>query len=53
MSLINVEAGINMDSRQNLEINRCGGWNKRGGWTIFECGGVIEFVEGGKIFRKE
>ena len=48
MSLINVEAGINVEGWQNLQINKYGGWNKRGGWTILQCGGVIRFVEGGK-----
>ena len=53
MSLINVEAGINVEGRQNLEIDKCRGWNKRGGWANFKCGGVIKFVEGGKIVRKQ
>ena len=53
MYLINMEARINVEGRQNLEINKCGGWNKRGGWANFKCGGVIKFVEGGKILRKE
>ena len=33
-------------------VYKCGGWNKREGWTIFKFGGVIKFVEGGKIKEK-
>ena len=52
MSLINVEAGINVEGKQNLETDKCGGWNNPGGWANFKCGGVIKFVEGGKNSQK-
>ena len=38
ISLVNVEAGTNVEGGQNLQINKCGGWNK---------------VEGGKIINVE
>ena len=41
MLSINVEAG-----------KKFGGWNKRGGWNIFKCGGVVKYVEAGKFFKK-
>jgi len=34
-----VEAGINVEGGQNLQINECGGWNTRGGWKNHKCGG--------------
>ena len=34
-----MEAGINVEGGQNLQINKCGGWNKRGGWKNYKCGG--------------
>ena len=47
-----MDTEINVEGRQILEINKCGGWNKRGGWAYFKHGGVIKFVEGGKIKEK-
>ena len=46
MYLINMEAGINVEGRQNLEMDKYGGWNRRGGWANFRFGGMIKFVEG-------
>ena len=44
-----MEAGINVEGGQNLQINYCGGWNKRGGWTSYKCGGWTKHVEGGNF----
>ena len=58
MSLINVEAGINKEGGQNLEIHDCGGWNKRGGWAflskVINVEGVQTYLtnmEGGNQFN--
>ena len=44
-----MEAGINVKGEQNLQINKCGGWNKRGGWKNYKCGGWTKHVEGGNF----
>ena len=49
ISLINVKAGINVEGGQNLQINKCGGWNKREGWKNYKCGGWTNHVEGGNF----
>ena len=47
-----MEAGINVEGGQNLQINECGGWNKRGGWKNCKCGGWTINVEGGNLLVK-
>ena len=49
ISLINVEAEINVEGGQNLQINKCGVWNKHGGWKNYKCGGWAKHVEGGNF----
>ena len=41
-----MEAGINVEGGQNIQINECGGWNKRGVWKNCKCGGWTINVEG-------
>ena len=38
-----MEAGINVEGGQNLQINKCGGWKNQ------KCGGWTKHVEGGKF----
>ena len=52
ISLINVEARINVEGGQNLQINKCGGWYKRGGWKNCKCGGWTINVEAGNLLVK-
>ena len=43
ISLMKVEAGVNVEGEQILQIGKCGGWNKRGGQA---CLGRIINMEG-------
>ena len=44
-----MEALINVEGGQNLQINKYGGWNKHGGWKNYKCGGLTKHVEGGNF----
>ena len=40
---------INMEGGQNLQINKFGGWNKRGGWKKYKCEEWTKHAEGGNF----